>query len=324
MKRVDIIIPCYNEEEVLPHLFQRLDELKLRVQEELFFIFVNDGSRDTTWSILEEHCQEPSDAAAINLSRNFGHQVAVSAGLFHSTGEAAVIIDADLQDPPEVIMEMIEEWHNGNDVVYAVRKSRKDNLIKVILAWGFYRVLDALSDIKIPRDCGDFALLDARVVKIYNLLPERNRYLRGIRAWMGFRQVAVEFDRDERAAGEPQYTTRKSFALAMDGIVSFSTKPLRIASWCGIYVSIFAVLGTVFTLLQKAFSEQFAKIGLEPGPGFPTIVISVLFLGGVQLCCLGIVGEYLGRIYDEVKGRPQWLIRERINIEPAGEHESVS
>lgn len=314
MKRIDIIVPCYNEEEVLPHLFERLDELQEKTREEFFLIFVNDGSKDGTWGSLKAHCNERADAASINLARNFGHQVAVSAGLFHSVGDAAVIIDADLQDPPEVILEMIEKWQEGYDVVYAVRKSRKDSLLKKILAWGFYRLLDALSDIKIPRDCGDFALLDSRIVKIYNLLPERNRYLRGIRAWVGFRQCAVEFHRDERAAGEPQYTTRKSFALAMDGIVSFSTKPLRVASWCGIYVSMFAVLGTIFTILQKLFSEQFAKIGLEPGPGFPTIVISVLFIGGVQLCCLGIVGEYLGRIYDEVKGRPQWLIQEEVNI----------
>jgi dolichol-phosphate mannosyltransferase len=260
-----------------------------------------------------QHAQDPR-WRAISFARNFGHQIAVSAGLHFATGDAVVILDADLQDPPEEIAHLLAKWREGFDVVYAVRKKRRDPLLKKILAWGFYRLLQKMTPLPMARDAGDFCLLDKKVVAVMNALPERNRYLRGLRIWCGFRQTAVEFDRAARAAGVPQYTFKKSFKLAMDGLFSFSAAPLRLATYLGLWVSALAFFGVVFTLIQKIFAEQFARIGLAPGAGFPTIVISVLFLGGVQLICLGILGEYIGRIYEEVKGRPLWILRDSAGL----------
>jgi dolichol-phosphate mannosyltransferase len=225
-----------------------------------------------------------------------------------------VIIDADLQDPPEEIARLLEKWRAGFEVVFATRKVRKDPPVKKFLAWGFYRLLEKMTPLPMARDAGDFCLLDKKVVAVMNALPERSRYLRGLRTWCGFRQTSVEFERHERAAGVPQYTFKKSFKLAMDGLFSFSAAPLRLATYLGLWVSVFAFLGVVFTFAQKIFAAEFSKIGLAPGAGFPTIVISVLFLGGVQLICLGILGEYIGRIYEEVKGRPLWILRESAGI----------
>ena len=277
-------------------------------------ICVDDGSRDGTWKLLKQQYAADPHWRGLSFARNFGHQTAVSAGLFYATGDAVAIIDADLQDPPEEISRLLARWREGFEVVFATRKKRRDPLVKRILAWGFYRLLEKMTPLPMARDAGDFCLLDKKVVAVMNALPERSRYLRGLRTWCGFRQISVEFDRAERAAGEPQYTFKKSFKLAMDGLFSFSAMPLRLATYLGLWVSGFAFLGVVFTLVQKLFAEQFAKIGLAPGAGFPTIVISILFLGGVQLICLGILGEYVGRIYEEVKGRPLWIIRESAGL----------
>ena len=213
-------------------------------------------------------------------------------------------------------MHLLAKWREGFEVVFATRKGRKDPLVKRLLAWVFYRVISRLSPFPMPADAGDFCLLDKKIVAVMNSLPERNRYLRGLRTWCGFKQTSVEFERGERAAGVPQYTFKKSLKLALDGLFSFSAAPLRFATYLGLWVSGFAFFGVVFTLAQKIFAAQFAKIGLAPGAGFPTIVISILFLGGVQLICLGILGEYIGRIYDEVKGRPLWIIRDSAGIVP--------
>jgi dolichol-phosphate mannosyltransferase len=275
---------------------------------------VDDGSRDRTWEILKTQNAQDPHWRCLCFARNFGHQTAVSAGLHFATGDAVVIIDADLQDPPEEISRLLAKWRDGYEVVFATRKKRRDPLLKRILAWGFYRLLQKMTPLPMARDAGDFCLLDKRVVAVMNALPERNRYLRGLRTWCGFRQASVEFDRAERAAGTPQYTFQKSFKLAMDGLFSFSAAPLRLATYLGLWVSAFAFFGVLFTLAQKLFAAQFAKIGLEPGAGFPTIVISILFLGGVQLICLGILGEYIGRIYEEVKGRPLWILRDSAGI----------
>lgn len=315
MKTISIVIPCYNEQEVLPILYQRISALTSNWDEKVEIICVNDGSKDRTWSMLVEIAAGNPDWKAVCLSRNFGHQAAVSAGMVHAKGDCVCIIDADLQDPPETVERFIEQWKAGADVVYGVRKKRKDGRIKMFLAWCFYRVIAHLVSIPIPPDSGDFCLLDRRVVDIMNALPEKNRYLRGLRVWCGFNHVAVEFERDARAAGEPQYTFRKSLRLAMDGIFSFSAVPLALASHVGLWISALAILGMLFTLAQRVFRDWFSLIGLEPGPGFATIVISILFLGGVQLICLGILGEYLGRIYDEVKGRPVWIVSAFANIE---------
>jgi polyisoprenyl-phosphate glycosyltransferase len=314
MARVSIIVPCYNEEAVLPHLFARLTTAADRWGMDYEVICVDDGSRDGTWALLEEQHRRDARWRGLGFSRNFGHQSAVSAGMVHATGDAIVIIDADLQDPPESIERLLAKWKEGYQVVYAIRSRREDKALKSLFAWGFYRMIARLVPFKIPADAGDYALLDRRVVDVMNGMPERNRYLRGLRAWCGFRQTGVEFSRQARAAGTPQYTFKKSLRLAMDGVFSFSTVPLRLATYLGFVISGVSFLGALFTLLQKVFSKQFAAIGLEPGPGFPTVVISITFLGGVQLLCLGILGEYLGRIDDEVKGRPPWIIHQTIGL----------
>jgi len=309
-------VPCFNEEAVLPKLFARLTAVAATWGCNYEIICVDDGSRDRTWEILKAQNQTDSRWRCLCFARNFGHQTAVSAGLHFATGDAAVIIDADLQDPPEEISRLLEKWREGFEVVFATRKERKDPLLKKILAWGFYRLLQNLTPLPMSRDAGDFCLLDKKVVAVMNALPERNRYLRGLRTWCGFRQTSVEFDRAERAAGVPQYTFKKSFRLAMDGMFSFSTVPLRLATYLGLAVSVAAFLGAVFTFCEKVFAEQFARFGFTPGPhGIPTLVISILFLGGVQLICLGILGEYIGRIYEEVKGRPQWVIQDAAGLD---------
>ena len=317
MQKISIIVPCYNEEAVLPKLFTRMSAVAADWGTDYEIICVDDGSRDRTWELLQAQNQKDPRWRGLSFARNFGHQTAVSAGLYHATGDAAVIIDADLQDPPEEIARMLAKWREGHDVVFAVRKKRMDPFIKRTLAWGFYRLLAKMTPFPIPTEAGDFCLLDRKVMAVINSLPERSRYLRGLRTWCGFKQTALEFERGERAAGVPQYTFKKSFKLAMDGLFSFSAMPLRLATYLGLWVSGFAFAGVVFTFLQKIFAEQFAKIGLAPGPGFPTVVISILFLGGVQLICLGILGEYIARIYEEVKGRPLWIIRDRAGISPA-------
>jgi glycosyltransferase involved in cell wall biosynthesis len=316
VEKISVIIPCFNEEEVLPQLFKRLTVVAGTWEVDYEIICVDDGSRDRTWELLKQQNGKDSHWRCLSFARNFGHQVAVSAGLYHATGDAVVIIDADLQDPPEQITRLLGKWREGFQVVYAVRTKRDDAMVKQFLAWGFYRLLSKAVPFNVPADAGDFCLLDRRVVEVMNALPERNRYLRGLRAWSGFRQTGIEFERHARAAGAPQYTFKKSFRLAMDGVFSFSTVPLRLATYLGLCVSLVAFLGALFTLCQKIFAEQFAKFGMTPGPhGIPTLVISTLFLGGVQLICLGILGEYLGRIYDEVKGRPHWIIQDSAGLD---------
>ena len=314
MQKISVIVPCFNEEAVLPQLFQRMNAAASEWGIDYEIICVDDGSRDSTWTMLKQQHAADLHWRGLSFARNFGHQTAVSAGLFHATGDAAVIIDADLQDPPEAIRQLIGKWREGFHVVYAVRTKRKDPGLKRVLAWSFYRLIARMTPFRIPTDSGDFCLLDRRVVDVINALPERNRYLRGLRSWCGFQQVAIEFERSERAAGRPQYTFRKSLKLALDGMFSFSAVPLRLATFLGLWVSFIAFLGVVFTFVQKIFAAQFAKIGLAPGPGFPTVVISILFLGGVQLICLGILGEYIGRIYDEVKARPLWITQDSVGL----------
>jgi len=315
MQTVSVVVPCFNEQVVLPELFKRLGAAAATWGTDYEVICVDDGSQDETWTLLkQQHAADPR-WCGLSFARNFGHQTAVSAGLYHAKGDAVVIMDADLQDPPEEVTRLLAKWREGFEVVFATRKRRSDPLPKRVLAWGFYRLLAKLTPLPMARDAGDFCLLDKKVVVVMKALPERSRYLRGLRTWCGFRQASVEFDRAERAAGKPQYTFKKSFKLAMDGLFSFSAMPLRLATYLGLWVSGFAFFGVVFTLAQKLFSAQFAKIGLAPGPGFPTVVISILFLGGVQLICLGILGEYLGRVYEEVKGRPLWILRDSAGLE---------
>lgn len=294
---ISIIVPCFNEEESLPILFTRIETVAKTWPVRFEVVCVDDGSRDATWSLLQRQSAAFPHWRCFSFSRNFGHQAAVSAGLQKCRGDAAVVIDADLQDPPEELAGFIAEWLAGHDVVYGVRESRDDPALKQALAWGFYRVLEKLSSTPIPRDSGDFALLDRKVIDTINRLPERRRYLRGLRSWVGFRQKAVVFKRLARVAGQPHYTFKSSLQLALDGVFSFSTVPLRLATWLGFILSMLALLLGASALLGMVSRDT---VSLP--------VIAVLLLGGIQLICVGILGEYLGRIYDEVKARPSWII----------------
>lgn len=306
---ISIVIPCFNEQEVLPQLHARLSVVAESWGESYEVILVDDGSADATWEIIERFHEGDGRWKAIRFARNFGHQTAISAGIHHACGDCVIIMDADLQDPPEQLHRFIEKWQEGYEVVYGIRATRKENVVKRASYKAFYRVLKRLADIDIPLDSGDFCLMDRKVVDLLKAMPERHRFVRGLRSWVGFRQVGVEYARSARAAGEVKYTFRKLVNLAYDGIFSFSTAPLRLATYFGFITAFLALLGTVFTIMQRIFVEWFTEKGFPFVPGYYTTISVILFLGGVQLICIGVLGEYLGRIYDEVKGRPLWTIR---------------
>jgi dolichol-phosphate mannosyltransferase len=268
-------------------------------------ILIDDGSRDRSLSMMRELHHLDNRVHYLSLARNFGHQIAVTAGLNFVQGKCIIVMDADLQDPPELILTMIDKWHQGYQVVYAQRTSRQqETWLKRLTAYLFYRILRRLAKVDIPEDTGDFCLMDRQVVNILNSMPERNRYIRGLRAWVGFRQTSVPFARDPRFAGTVKYTFGKSWALAIDGIISFSTVPLRLATYIGI-LSAFIALFMILLVLYWRLSEPFSPI-----IGYTLITISMFFLGSVQLICIGILGEYIGRIYEEVKGRPLYTLKE--------------
>jgi polyisoprenyl-phosphate glycosyltransferase len=301
---LSIVIPLFNEEEVLPALHAQLQEQLRTLGVTYELLLVNDGSRDNSELILRQLRQSDSHLVAIHFSRNFGHQAAVTAGLARARGKAVVVMDADLQDPPAVLSALVARWRDGFHIVYAKRKRRRaESLVKRGLAFAYYRLLRILTDVEIPVDVGDFCLMDRRVVDALNSLPERNRYLRGLRAWLGFRQTAIEFDRPPRAAGAPKYTVRKSFALAVNGVVGFSKVPLRFASYLGLVIAAFSfALGAWFVILNLR--------GVDLVRGWTSTIVAVTFLGGVQLIAVGILGEYLSRVYDEVRQRPMYVIRD--------------
>jgi glycosyltransferase involved in cell wall biosynthesis len=307
---LSIILPCYNEEEVITDTYSRLNTVLSNQDISYEIIAVNDGSHDNTLSILKELAQKDKNLKIINLSRNWGHQSAVSAGLKNCRGEAAVIIDADLQDPPEVIPQMLELWQQKQcNVVYAVRKKRKgEGFFKKITASLFYRIINSLSDIKFPRNTGDFRLMDRKVINAFNGMNEKNKYIRGIISWMGYNQEPFYYDRDPRAAGETKYTLKKMLKLASDGIFSFSRKPLRLSIMMGTLSLLVGLVLAVYVLV-KHFTQSPDLV-----PGWASTVIIIIFFGGVQLLALGIFGEYLGGIFDEVKNRPEYLIESKKNM----------
>jgi glycosyltransferase involved in cell wall biosynthesis len=313
-KRISVVVPCYNEEEVLPELFRRMKGAAESWGLDWEIICIDDGSSDNTWNLLlEQHKKDPR-WSAISFSRNFGHQTAVSAGIFHATGDAVIVIDADLQDPPEELHRFLNKWQEGFDIVYAIRHKRKEVFFKRISYWLFYRLMSKMIDFELPLDSGDFCIMDRKIVDILNSMPERNRFVRGLRAWSGFKQTGLVYDRPARAAGNAKYNFKKLRRLAIDGIASFSTVPLAIASHVGLWISGLSFLGVFLFILQRIFPVFFESIGLGPKPGF-AIINAILFLGGVQLLFLGILGRYLGRIYDEVKRRPPWIIREHVGLQ---------
>ena len=310
---LSVIVPCFNEEAVLRSTHQRLTDV-LRALNHLRFeiIYVDDGSRDQTQNILAELQAQNPEVRVLRLSRNFGHQIAVTAGLEQATGNAVVVIDADLQDPPEVIPEMVQRWLEGNHVAYGSRIARAgESRFKLWTAKAFYRLINRLSDTRIPVDTGDFRLMDRKVVDVLMAMPERGRFLRGMVSWIGFRQVAVPYHRAPRPAGESKYPLFKMLSFAMDGIISFSVLPLKLAVWTGIVAIWMAVIG----ILVAVFVRLFALYDLQLGRGWASLFVAVLFMGGIQLVSLGIIGEYLGRIYTEVKRRPLYAVEERLGFQ---------
>lgn len=274
------------------------------------FIFINDGSRDNTRAIISEFCKNNKKIKMIDFARNFGHQIAITAGMDYAAGECMVIIDGDLQDPPELIPDMIKIWRNGYDVVYGKRKSRYgETFFKKITAKAYYRILRGLTNVEIPVDTGDFRLIDRKVCDALKQLPERSRYVRGLMSWVGFKQIAIEFERSERFAGETKYPLKKMLKLAMDGIMSFSYKPLKLASYIGAILSGISFLYLIFVLFQKLFFPETAQ------SGWTSLIAVSLFFNGIILLMLGIIGEYIGRIYEEAKGRPLYIISELKNME---------
>jgi dolichol-phosphate mannosyltransferase len=305
---VSLVIPVYNEEETLPELKKRLSGLLGQLGGPVEIILVNDGSRDRTAPLIREICESDPRFRGLHFSRNFGHQAAVAAGLHHARGRAVVVMDADLQDPPEVVLQLLEQWRKGFEVVYARHAVReREGPLKRAFAYLFYRVLRQLAKPEIPADTGDFCLMDRRVVDLLNAMPERNRYVRGLRAWVGFRQTAVDFVRQGRFAGAPKYTFRKSLALAINGIISLSKLPLRVATYFGLLVSFTSFVLAVFFIIQKLTGGYDIR-------GWASTVVIILFLGGVQLLTIGIIGEYISRIYDEVKQRPLYIVGEADNF----------
>ncbi|MDB9309355.1 glycosyltransferase family 2 protein [Aphanizomenon sp. CS-733/32] len=300
-----LVIPIYNEEENIMEMYRRLHDVMEQLDDEVELILIDDGSRDRSLSMMRELHHRDNRVHYLSLARNFGHQIAVTAGLNFVQGKCIIVMDADLQDPPELILTMIEKWHQEYQVVYAQRISRqKEGWLKRLTAYLFYRLLRRLAKVDIPVDTGDFCLMDRQVVDILNSMPERNRYIRGLRAWVGFRQTSVLFERNPRFAGDVKYTFGKSLSLAIDGIISFSTVPLRLATYLGIISAAIAMIMIVLVLYWRIFAPVSHLIG------YTLITISMFFLGSVQLICIGILGEYIGRIYEEVKGRPLYTLKE--------------
>lgn len=309
MMLLSVIVPCYNEESVLRATHERLTEvLRQMTGFDYELIYVNDGSADKTQAILHHlHLLDPH-VRVLLLSRNFGHQIAVTAGLEAAAGDAIIIIDADLQDPPEVIPEMISLWREGNDVVYGMRIERRgESRFKLWTAKLFYRLINYLSETKMPLDTGDFRLIDRKVVEVIKMMPERARFLRGMVSWAGFRQTSLPYERAARHAGESKYPLAKMIRFAMDGIISFSLVPLKLAIWTGFMAMGIAVAGIIVAVV-----DHFLASGLVRG--WASLFVAVLFMGGVQLVSLGIIGEYLGRIYTEVKRRPLYVVQERLGF----------
>lgn len=316
---ISIVIPILNEEENLDPLYCRLKAAADAWGDRWEIIFIDDGSTDDSASILDRLNRIDRRVKSVSFSRNFGHQTAVTAGLRYARGDAVVIMDADLQDPPQEVAAFIEKWRAGYQVVYGVRRKRKENVLKRAAYYLFYRLLARLAPITIPLDSGDFCLLDRVVVDHLNALPERNRFIRGLRSWIGYHQIGVAYERHGRFAGEVKYTVRKLVRLAADGIINFSYRPLQIIGGFGFLAAFFSLGVLAFMLAAWLFNFQVRGITVSELPGYTSIILSILFIGGVQLVSLGILGEYIGRIFDEVKQRPLYIVRSSIGfpLQPA-------
>ncbi|MFZ0829042.1 MAG: glycosyltransferase family 2 protein [Verrucomicrobiia bacterium] len=310
-----LVIPCYNEGKVLPLLHERLVQSLATLGVSWESIMVDDGSQDDTFKQLTILHQREPRFKVISFSRNFGHQTAVLAGLCHARGEFVAVMDADLQDPPEFLASCLAKLKEGYDVVYAVRRQRKENWLKRVCYSVFYRLLKLISEVEIPLDSGDFCVMRQQVVAVLRQMPERNVFMRGLRAWSGFRQIGIEYNRAARAAGETKYPIRKLLRLAMDGVFAFSPLPLRLATYLGLVSLAVSLAAVIFVLAWKVLN--FRLLGHYPAevPGWTSIVCLFLFMGGMQFLILGVMGEFIGRIYNEVKQRPRWIVREALGIE---------
>ncbi|MCE9591585.1 MAG: glycosyltransferase family 2 protein [Planctomycetes bacterium] len=313
---ISVIAPVFNEEENLPTLYARVAAAAATWGEEWELLIIDDGSRDRSFEVIRGLHEKDPHVRALRFSRNFGHQTAVSAGLSYASGDAVAVIDADLQDPPEIIKMFLDKWREGYDVVYAVRTHRKENAFKRAAYWTFYRLLAHLSTIQIPLDSGDFCVMSRRMVDALNALPERNRFVRGLRTWVGFRQIGVSYERAARAGGETKYTFAKLLRLAMDGIINFSYKPLQLASGLGFLVAVFSIVGIIVAIASKVFGFRILVGHSGEVPGWTSLMLAILFLGGVQLFSLGVLGEYIARIFDEVKQRPNFIVESFIGVSP--------
>jgi dolichol-phosphate mannosyltransferase len=304
---LSVVIPVYNEEHTLEMLVQRLKQTLESMAEPWEVIFVNDGSMDRSSEMLRRFHAEDPRLKSVALSRNFGHQVAISCGLDFASGQAVVVMDGDLQDPPEILPDLVKRWREGWDVVYAVRQKRKENLFKRTGYKAFYWLLKRVSYLDIPLDSGDFSLIDRRVVDLLKRMPERNRFVRGLRTWVGLRQTGFEYARAARYAGESKYSLAKLIRLAFDGLVSYSYVPLRLVSNLGFFVSLTALAYMTYLLFVRLLGDRTIQ-------GWTSTVVIVLFLGGIQLMALGIIGEYIGRIFEEVKQRPHYVVAEVLGL----------
>jgi polyisoprenyl-phosphate glycosyltransferase len=307
---LSVIVPCFNEEEALRGAHSRLSATLAQLPANVEIVYIDDGSTDATPDVLSELQTTDKVVRVVRFSRNFGHQIAITAGLEHAAGDVVVIIDADLQDPPEIIVSFFKKWQEGYDVVYGVRSEREgETVFKLWTAKMFYRCMTLLSDIRIPLDTGDFRLMDRRVVNALLGMPERDRFVRGMVSWLGFSQVALPYRREARVAGVTKFSFFKMLRFALDGIFSFSIVPLRVATWTGFITSFLAIVGIVLVSLEHFLGVE----GLVKG--WTSTMFAVLFIGGVQLICMGIIGEYIGRIYGESKRRPLYVVREILGFE---------
>jgi polyisoprenyl-phosphate glycosyltransferase len=316
-KAISVVIPCFNEEGTLRETHRRVGQTLAQASRAYEIVYVDDGSSDGTPELLRAIHAEDPHVRVVYLSRNFGHQFAVTAGLAHARGDAVVIMDADLQDPPEVVLEMVERWRDGYEVVYGVRTDREgETRFKLLTARLFYRLINWLSDTEMPVDAGDFRLLDRRVVDAIVSMPERDRFVRGMVSWVGYRQVGVPYRRAARFAGETKYPVSKMLRFAVDGILSFSIKPLRLSTLLGFASAGLALAAIGYAFVMRVFTQRWVA-------GWTALIIAILFLGGAQLISLGVVGEYVGRLYGEAKRRPLYLVRETLpatsRLEPAAE-----
>src|SRR5688500_2670272 len=311
---ISVVVPIFNEQENLPELRRRMTAALDATGENWELILVNDGSRDRSSEMMRRYHAEDPRIKLIDLSRNFGHQPAVTAGIHHARGDCVILIDGDLQDPPEVIPEMVQKWKEGHQVVLGERNSRGDASGARGIGFAlFYPIFRRISDLPTVPDAGIFGLMDRAVVTEFNKLPERNRFIPGLRAWLGFKQASVLYDRKDRAAGKPKQSLRRLIKYAMDGMLSFSYKPLKASMWMGFTVSGVSFLLGVFYLID------FFRHREKYGSGFTTLILCMLFLGGVQLITIGILGEYIGRIYEEIKQRPLYVVAERVGFDRAQE-----